>query len=83
MDVGRGGVVWVFHPNGFVLFREPSEANFAGASATGNAIFDAAKRSGGRGLVRGPADPGGPPLITGYTAAPDPRLIVARVGRSQ
>ena len=40
-------------------------------------IFDAAKRSGARGLVRGPADPGGPSLITGYTAAPDPRLIAA------
>ena len=77
VDVGGRGVVWVFHPNGFVLFREPSTESATGAPAIGNAIFDAAKRGTPRGIVRGPAEAGGAFLLTGYSTSPNPPLIVA------
>src|SRR4029079_3320635 len=36
VHVSRRGLIWVFHPNGFVLFREPSPMPATGAHATGN-----------------------------------------------
>jgi len=77
VDVGRAGIVWVFHPNGFVLYREPSTSDPAGSPAIGNPIYEAARRGGPQGIVRGPAQPAGPPLVTAYTTAGDPPLIVA------
>jgi signal transduction histidine kinase len=84
VDVGRAGFVWVFHPNGFVLFREPSPGNPTGAPAEHNAVFDAAKRTGAAGIVNGPAERGGAALVTGYTRSADPPLIAAvSLGRDE
>jgi signal transduction histidine kinase len=77
VDVGRDGILWVFHPNGFVLFREPSPEGATGAPAGGNAIFEAAKRTGTKGILNGAVDDGGPPFMTAYTVSGDPPLIVA------
>jgi hypothetical protein len=54
LDVGRQGALWVFHPNGIVLFHEPSEVSPAGQSAAGNPIFEAA-RLGQSGTLHGHA----------------------------
>src|SRR5256885_13117578 len=51
VDVGRRGIVWVFHPNGFVLFREPSAASATGSRATANPVFVGARRSAGSGAI--------------------------------
>ena len=77
VDVGRRGVVWVFHPNGFVLFREPSAASATGAHASGNPVYERARQSGGAGAIRGAIEPGGPEMISGYTAATTTPVIVA------
>jgi signal transduction histidine kinase len=77
IDVGRGGMVWMFHPNGFVLFREPSAASATGASAAGNAVYEAAKRGAPKGIVSGAVERGGPELISAYTIGGTPPLIAA------
>jgi len=77
VDVGRRGIVWVFHPNGFVLFREPSAVSATGARSTGNPIFEAAKRTGGAGTVRSAIDRGTSEMLSGYRTTATPPLIVA------
>ena len=41
IDVGKTGAVWVFHPDGVVLFREPSTTDPLGDDAADNPIFAA------------------------------------------
>ena len=76
-DVGRGGSVWVFHPNGAVLFREPSSANPIGESALQNPLFQAAQAQGDTGTLRGPLAPGSDTFISGFRRIPTPPVIVA------
>jgi signal transduction histidine kinase len=83
VDVGERGAVWVFHPDGFVLFREPSAANPLGDSAKANAIFQAA-RNNAAGTLEGPIDRGGPVLLSAYRVTTAPPLTVAvSVDRSE
>jgi signal transduction histidine kinase len=77
MDVGRRGVVWVFHPDGIVLFREPSATNPLGEPAGTNPIFAAAKRATDPGTIEVAVRPGGPTLLTAFRATTTPPLIVA------
>ena len=77
INVGAHGAVWVFHPDGFVLFREPSTANPLGESATANPIFRAAHRSNAAGTIEGPVESGGRVLLTAYHVMTTPPLIVA------
>jgi signal transduction histidine kinase len=58
VDVGREGSVWVFHPSGVVLVREPSTTDALGEAAEGNPIFDTAMRAT-RTTSRGPTVAGG------------------------
>jgi signal transduction histidine kinase len=76
VEVGSQGIVWSFHPDGLVLFREPSDGNPIGESAQGNPIFDAA-RHGGDGYLRGPAIANGPILRTAFHGLGTPPVIVA------
>ena len=77
MDVGKRGVVWVFHPDGVVLFREPSATNPLGEPAGANPIFAAAKRSGEPGRSASALRPGEPTLLTAFRSTTAPPLIVA------
>jgi signal transduction histidine kinase len=77
MDVGKRGVVWVFHPDGIVLFREPSAANPLGEPAGANPIFAAAKRASEPGTIEVAVRPGEPTLLTAFRATAAPPLIVA------
>ena len=77
LDVGAHGAIWVFHPNGVVLFREPSTGDPINAPATDNAIYRAAVTSAGAGQLEGPVEPGGPPYITAYARTKTLPLIVA------
>jgi two-component system, cell cycle sensor histidine kinase and response regulator CckA len=78
VNVGRQGMVWAFHPDGIVFFREPSggTANPIGESAQGNAIFEAARRAA-NGRLRGPAAPEGPVVRTSFHKLDAPPAIVA------
>jgi signal transduction histidine kinase len=84
VDVGQRGAVWVFHPDGFVLFREPSAANPLGDSAKANPIFQAARNGNAAGTLEGPIDRGGPVLLSAYRVTTAPPLTVAvSVDRSE
>lgn len=77
VDVGDKGTVWVFHPDGVVLFREPSPVNPIGQEARTNPIFMAASKSGLSGLLRDSLEAGGSTLLSAFHTTSTPPLIVA------
>jgi signal transduction histidine kinase len=77
LDVGTQGVIWVFHPNGVVLFREPSTGDPINAPAADNAIYKAAIATTAGGRLEGPVEPGSPSYITAYTRTKTLPLIAA------
>jgi signal transduction histidine kinase len=76
IDVGTSGAVWVLHPDGFVLVREPSATNPIGESSRANPIFQAAQRAAA-GTIEAPIVPGGPVMLSGFHVSATPPLIVA------
>jgi signal transduction histidine kinase len=77
VDVGRGGGVWAFHPDGFVLFREPSTTNPTGESAAGNPVFIEARKTPTPGAGKRVVGPDGRALLIGARTLTAPPLIVA------
>lgn len=77
IDVGERGTVWVFHPDGVVLFREPSPSDPLGESAKKNPLFIAASRSGGNGVLQAPIVADGPVMVSAFHSLSSPPLIVA------
>jgi signal transduction histidine kinase len=77
MLAGKAEEVWVLHPGGEVLFREPSTTNPIGGSAAGNPIFEAARATSGGGTIRTALEPGGPELVSAFERTSEPVLIVA------
>jgi signal transduction histidine kinase len=77
IDVAQRDRLWVFHPDGYVLFREPSDTSSLGEVAAGNPIFEAARRTGGSGVVEAAITRGGPTMLTAFHAALAPDLLVA------
>jgi signal transduction histidine kinase len=75
LDIGRNGAVWVFHPDGVVLFREPSESNPLGEAAAGNPIFEATKAGATFGTVESRI--GGAVFLSAFQRMATPPLIVA------
>jgi signal transduction histidine kinase len=76
VDLGSNGAIWVFHPSGMVLFREPSDENPLGETATAHPIYAAARR-GASPRLRAPLRPDGPPMVSGFHTMGTPPLIVA------
>jgi signal transduction histidine kinase/ActR/RegA family two-component response regulator len=77
VDVGASGYVWVFHPAGVVLFREPSADDPIGEASLQNPLFIAAEQRRTAGTLEGPVVPGGPALISAFQRIATPPLIVA------
>ena len=77
VNVGQSGALWVFHPDGVVLYREPSASDPLGQTATDNPIFLAARSGAASGTLRGPLHPGGPELLSAFRSTTTPPLIVA------
>jgi signal transduction histidine kinase/ActR/RegA family two-component response regulator len=77
VDVGQRGIVWVFHPDGVVLFSEPSTVNRIGQSARNNPIFRAASQHGGSGRLNEPLEAGGPVLLSAFHTMSTPPLVVS------
>jgi len=77
MDVGRRGAVWMFHPDGIVLFREPSDEGPLGESAISNTIFAAAKHSSGPGTIETSMRPGNATTLTAFRSTAEPPIVVA------
>ena len=77
VDVGEHGVVWVFHANGRVIFREPSQQDPIGEPAVGNPVIAAAQAGASDGLIEGRLSTNGPEMISAFRAVPGLPLIVA------
>jgi signal transduction histidine kinase/CheY-like chemotaxis protein len=77
VNVGDHGIIWVFHPDGVVLFREPSSANPINQPAAANPVLQAALHTSAGGLVDAPFDANGPRFVSGYRTLETPPLIVA------
>jgi signal transduction histidine kinase len=78
VDVGRRGNLWVFHPNGVVIFREPSGENPIGQSARDNPVYAASVRDPSTsGILEGPVDRDGPILLSAFHETVTPPLTVA------
>ena len=76
LDLGEGGIITVLHPDGVVLFREPSAANPINEAATANPVLQHAKGSPG-GAFTGPLEPGGQLFVSAYHRVASPPLVVA------
>jgi signal transduction histidine kinase len=76
-DIGEHGMITVFHRDGFVVFREPSQEDPIGEVAARQPLFVAAQRTGAKEIFRGPASPTGNILRTAYRPLPERDLIVA------
>jgi signal transduction histidine kinase/ActR/RegA family two-component response regulator len=76
IDLGPGGIITVLHPDGVVLFREPSTRNPINESAGDNTVLERARRAG-TGAFVGPLQPGGPAFVTAYQTTASPPLIVS------
>jgi signal transduction histidine kinase/CheY-like chemotaxis protein len=77
VDVGASGLLWVFHPTGVVLFREPSTDDPIGEPAFENPIFRAADRLRTAGTLQGTIAPNGASFISAFQPIATPPLLVA------
>jgi hypothetical protein len=77
VDVGRDGIIWVFHPTGIVLFREPSNSDPIGQPAADNPIMLAAQTSTGQGVIDGRLETNGLTFLSAYRRLGTPPLTVA------
>ena len=64
MDVGRRGVVWMFHPDGIVLFREPSDDRSARRVGGRESDFRRGETGQRTGTIEAAVRPGEPALLT-------------------
>jgi PAS domain S-box-containing protein len=77
VDVGPHGVVTVLHPEGIVLFREPSTSDPIGEPAQRHPVYLAQQARPGAGMLRGALAPGGPSYISAYRTLAFPPLVIA------
>ena len=76
LGVGREGVITVLHPDGVILFREPSASDPINEPAIDDPLLQLSKQNP-RGAVHAPLAPGGPSFITAYRTIPQPLIVVA------
>jgi signal transduction histidine kinase/CheY-like chemotaxis protein len=76
LDVGRDGIIWVFHPDGVVIFREPSATDAINQSADTNPLWLAAKGPADAGLLHQPLQADGQSFLSVYRRVSTPPLIV-------
>lgn len=77
IDVGSGGLIRILHPDGKVLFREPSSANPIDEPALDDPVYLAYRNGLGDGLLDEATGPNGRPLITAFHALPSPGMLLA------
>ena len=76
IEVGRDGVISVLHPDGVVLFREPSDTSRINEAAEDDPLLKLAQQQP-TGLIHAPLKPGGPTHISAYRTIGRPPVIVA------
>ena len=77
IDVGPGGLIRILHPDGQVLFREPSSRDPIGEPALDDPVYRAYRAGKASGLLDEESGPNGRPLITAFHALPSPGLLLA------
>lgn len=77
IDVGYGGLIRILHPDGQVLFREPSSRDPIGEPALEDPVYQAYRAGKTDGLLDEASGPNGRPLITAFHALPSPGLLLA------
>ena len=77
VDVGPHGVITVLHPEGVVLFREPSNRDPIGEPAQSDPVYLAQRDKPGSGVLRAALTPGGPSYLSAYRTLGLPPLVVA------
>jgi signal transduction histidine kinase len=77
VDVGNNGIIWVFHPDGVVIFREPSTSDPINQTAQNNPILLASQRAAESGTIAGPLQTDGPAFVSSYRKIATPPLVVA------
>jgi PAS domain S-box-containing protein len=75
VDLGPGGFLTVLHPEGYVLFREPSEADPIGERAAEHPILQALRSRGTAGFVRQQA--AGATYLTAFRTTSQAPLVLA------
>jgi signal transduction histidine kinase/ActR/RegA family two-component response regulator len=85
IDVGNLGKISVFHPDGVVVFREPSDVDAIGQPATTDPVLQAALRGTDHGVVRGPLDAGGAIYVSAYrqTVGTPPLIVAVSLSESE
>ena len=76
INVGQEGIISVLHPDGVVLFREPSVENPINEADQNNPLLALATRQES-GTYRGPLGADPRVFITSYRTVPGPDLVVA------
>ena len=76
LDLGKGGTITVLHPEGVVLFLEPSAGNPINEPAGDSPLLQHARASG-NGTFDGPVQGGGPPYVSAFRTITSPPLIVS------
>ena len=77
IDVGPGGLIRILHPDGQVLFREPSSRDPIGEPALEDPVYRAFRAGKASGLLDEESGPNERPLITAFHALPSPGLLLA------
>lgn len=77
VDLDDSGKISVLHPQGFLLFHEPSNESTIGQPAHKHPLFQAAVGEAGNGSVRGPMEPGGRAYLNAFRTVPRANLILA------
>jgi signal transduction histidine kinase/CheY-like chemotaxis protein len=85
IDVGNLGKISVFHPDGVVLFREPSGVDAIGQTATSDPLLLAAQRGAQHGVSRGPIATGGPDYVSAFrrTIGTPPLIVAVSLSESE
>jgi len=76
-DLGEHGFVTIYHPDGAILFREPSASSQLGQRAENDPVFKAARQTGTEGRIEAAMVPGGPVYVSGFAVLETPPLYVA------
>ncbi len=77
VDLGPNGLLWVLHPTGLVLFREPSGTDPMGERAPADLTRAVESDEPIRGFLRAPLGASREDYLTAYRQSADPPLAVA------
>jgi signal transduction histidine kinase/ActR/RegA family two-component response regulator len=77
VDVGRHGAIWVYHPEGTVLFSVPTVKERIGDRANGAALFEHAKKLAQPATALLPAQDKSAAAVAAFRPLNEPRMYLA------